>query len=430
VAGITLAASPIPFSEDLGITANYLIEMSHCSGSGGFTNFTSWTGAFTSANQAATWSGGCQPFSGTDLTPNYDPMAVYDASGNLFSGQLGDTSTAEGVFLQELPAGSTLWGNFFPILSYTNPTTVDFYDYDFPGLAIDNYNSPSCLYVTAWETGKRLSNNALVSAVAVGHSCNAGATWTTKRVSGLPASPTLALYSRVAVAQNGTVLATWVQNGGGKTNKVYESSSSDGGNTWTTPLNVFDITQAAEASCSNNYPHVDRALPHTCVRMYYFPQLASTFSTSAGQAFHAVYPNYNGTHVAVNYSFSPDGKTWSSPVVLSSVSADQFEPCISSPSQSSSMLGVAWLDTRNSPTGKPDSVYDAYGIASSDGGATWSSVYRLSAQSGSPTVETKPNSQYLGDWTGCAWQNGIFYYAFPSTANGSHQVAMIAGLNP
>jgi hypothetical protein len=61
---------------------------------------------------------------------------------------------------------------------------------------------------------------------------------------------------------------------------------------------------------------------------------------------------------------------------------------------------------------------------------TWGAVHRISSASGSTTVETEPNSEYLGDWTGCAWQNGIFYYAFPSTANGSNQVAMIAGMKP
>ncbi len=58
-------------------------------------------------------------------------------------------------------------------------------------------------------------------------------------------------YSRVAVAEDGSVLATWIQNSGGKTPRVFASSSSDGGNTWSTPANVFDIAQPAEAACNN-----------------------------------------------------------------------------------------------------------------------------------------------------------------------------------
>jgi hypothetical protein len=433
VAGIVLAASPAA-SKDLAITANYFVDMSTC--------FSSMSGAssssvFLSLSRGSTWTGGCQPPSGTDIGPQFDPMAAYDSNGNLFSGQLGNTNTTEGVFLQELPFGSAVWGDFFPTLTFTDSKTVDFYDFDSPALVIDNQNSPNCLYVTAWEVGYKLSNHDPLTAVAVGHSCDAGASWTTTRASALVAAPKFATYSRVAVAKDGTVLATWIENNDGKNPKVFASTSSDGGNTWPTKGQIMNIsiTQPAAANC-NNSPQVDRALPHTCVRMYYFPQLASTYSNSTGQQFQAVYPNYVNKQVSIYYTSSLDGALWSSPTALSTLAGDttatgdQFEPCIASPSQTSNMIGVAWLDTRNSPAGKPDTLYDAYGTISQDGGMTWGAVHRISSASGSTTVETEPNSEYLGDWTGCAWQNGIFYYAFPSTANGSNQVAMIAGMKP
>jgi hypothetical protein len=420
VAGFALAASPASTS-DLAIVANYLVDMSSCFVSG---DTSSWTGVFISTDQGSTWSGGCQPPSGSDVVPEFDPVAIYDSSGNLFSGQLGSSGTTAGVFLQE--NGDP----FFQTISFTDEATVNFYNYDFPGLAIDSSN---CLYVTAWETGNKLSNRKAVSAVAVGHACYPNYTsWTTVRVSGLVVEPQIASYPRVAAGGDGTVLVTWVQNNGGNTFKVYAASSSNGGNTWTAYGNVFNIQQTAAASCPN-HPYPDRALPHTCVRMFYFPQLAST----AGSQFNAVYPIHRGNQIQINYRSSTDsGAAWSSAVALDvapadpTATGDQFEPCIASPSPSSSTLGVAWLDTRNSPKGKPDSLYDAYSMVSTDGGATWSAVYRLSGQSSSTTVEAEPNSEYLGDWTGCAWQNGIFYYIFPSTANGTNQVAMIAGLNP
>lgn len=431
-AGIALAASPVA-TEDLAITANYLVDMSTCFSS---PSGTSSSGVFLSSDGASSWLGGCQPPSGADIGPQFDPMLAYDSDGNLFSGQLGNTATAEGVFLQELPFGSPVWGNFFPTLTFTDAKTVDFYDFDAPALVIDQNNS-NCLYLTAWEVGWKLSNHDPVTAVTVGHSCNSGAKWTTMRVSAIAAAPSFASYSRVAVAKDGTVLATWIQNNGGKNPKVFASTSSDGGNTWTKGAQITDIsiTQPATSTCDNN-PHVDRALPHTCVRMYYFPQLASTYSISTGQQFQAVYPNYVSKQVSIYYSSSPDGSTWSAPEAISALAGDttatgdQFEPCIASPSQTSSMIGVSWLDTRNSPSHKPDTLYDAYGTISQDGGMTWGAVQRLSTASGGTTVETEPNSEYLGDWTGCAWQNGTFYYAFPSTANGSHQVATVGGMKP
>ncbi len=427
VAGFTLVANS---TKNLALVANYFEGMSYCTS-------TSETGVFISTDQGSTWMGGCQPPSGTDVGPSLDPIAVYDSHDNLFAGQTGNTTTTEGVFLQELLKTSSTWGNFFPTLTYTNPKTIDFYDYDFPGIAIDSSN---CLYVTGWELGRKLSNNAVTSAVTVAHSCNSGSTWATTLVSALQTSPTLATYPRVTVGEDGTVFVTWIQNNDGKTPKVFSSSSTDGGNTWATPTHgLIDITQPAAATCTSTLP-IDRALPHTCVRMYYFPQLAST----SGPQFNAVYPNYvtANKQIAIYLASGTDaGGSWTTVAPLDSLAADsvttdptatgdQFEPCIASASPSSSILGVAWLDTRNSPKGKPDTLYDAYGMFSTDGGTNWSMPYQLSTASSSTTVETEPNSEYLGDWTGCTWQNGIFYYAFPSTANGSHQQAMIAGLNP
>lgn len=109
VAGMVLAASPVSSSQNLAITANYLVDMSYCYGAAGDS---STSGVFLSTDLGSLWSGGCQPPSGADVGPQYDPIAAYDENGNLFSGQLGSSGTAETVFLQELPAGSTLWEIF------------------------------------------------------------------------------------------------------------------------------------------------------------------------------------------------------------------------------------------------------------------------------------------------------------------------------
>ena len=429
VAGMVLAANPASSSQDLAITANNFLDMKYCFGSIGDS---SESAVFTSSDFGLTWSGGCQLPSGPNFGPNFDPIAGYDNAGNLFSGQLGVSNSLETAFMQKLTAGSSVWGDYFPTLQYTDPSTVKFFDYDFPGMAIDNNHTAPVLYVTAWEKGLRGLNAAPVSAVAVGQSYDGGATWTTERVSAILAGTDLAQYSRVAVARNSKVLATWIQTNAGNSEIVYASLSSDHGVSWTAPAKTFEILQAPQAGpqCDGNYPGVARVVPNTCVRMFYFPQLASSFSSTGTSQFDAVYPNFNGTNVAIAYRSTQNGAKWSAPIVLSGVAADQFEPCIAAESNSSSTIGVAWLDTRNSPVGQQDTLYDAYGVVSTDGGLTWSSAYRLSSESGGTMVETEPKSQYLGDWTGCAWANGTFYYAFPSTANGTNQVATIVGLNP
>lgn len=426
-AGMVLAASPVSGSQDLAITSNYLVNMSNCYGSAGNS---SSSAVFLSTDLGSAWLGGCQPPSGSDVGPQYDPIATYDQAGNLFSGQLGSSMT-ENVFLQALLTGSDSWENFFSTLSYTDQATEDFYDFDFPGMAIDNNLATPCIYVTAWELGLSLGDSSrTVSAVVVGHSCDGGSTWTTQRVSNILSAPSFAVYPRITVSQNHTVVAVWVQLRNSSTAQIYESSSDDFGSTWSTPAIVLTLNMTRPANCENN-PHVDRALPNTCVRMFYFPQVASTyFNSTATTQTEAVFPSYKSPNIAINYSASSNGTTWSRPIVLSSVAADQFEPCIAANPANTEMLGVAWLDTRNSPPSLPDTLYDAYGVTSPDGGSTWSAAYRLSSLSGGTEVETEPNSQYLGDWTGCAWQNNIFYFAYPSTANGINQVATIVGLNP
>jgi hypothetical protein len=427
-AGMVLAASPVSGSQDLAITSNYLVNMSDCHGSAGNS---SSSAVFLSVDLGSVWSGGCQSPSGSDVGPQYDPIAIYDQAGNLFSGQLGDSSRAENVFLQVLPTGSNSWGNFFPTLSYTDQATEDFFDFDFPGMAIDSNLTTPCIYITAWELGLSLgASSSTVSAVVVGHSCDGGSAWTTHRVSSILSAPSFAVYPRIAVSQNHTVVAMWVQLGNSSTAQIYESSSDDFGSIWSTPARVLTLNMTRPANCENN-PHVNRALPNTCVRVFYFPQVARThFSSTATTQTEAVFPSYKSPNIAINYSASSNGTTWSKPIVLSRVAADQFEPCIAANPANTEMIGVAWLDTRNSAPGLPDTLYDAYGITSADGGSTWSAAYRLSSSSGGTKVETAPNSQYLGDWTGCAWQNNIFYFAYPSTANGINQLATIVGLNP
>jgi hypothetical protein len=426
-AGMVLAASPVSGSQDLAITSNYLVNMSDCYGSAGNS---SRSAIFLSTDRGSEWSGGCQPPSGSDVGPQYDPIATYDQAGNLFSGQLGDSSMSENVFLQELLIGSGR-ENFFPTLSYTDQATEDFFDFDFPGMAIDRNLTTPCIYITAWELGLSLgASSSTVSAVVVGHSCDGGLAWATQRVSSILSAPNFAVYPRITVAQNHTVVAMWVQLGNSGTAQIYESSSDDFGSTWSKPASVLTLNMTLPANCENN-PHVNRALPNTCVRVFYFPQIASTyFSSTATRQTEAVFPSYQSPNIAIHYSASSNGTTWRKPIVLSKVAADQFEPCLAANPANTEMIGIAWLDTRNSPPGLPDTLYDAYGITSADGGSTWSAAYRLSSSSGGTKVETAPNSQYLGDWTGCAWQNNIFYFAYPSTANGINQLATIVGLNP
>jgi hypothetical protein len=163
--------------------------------------------------------------------------------------------------------------------------------------------------------------------------------------------------------------------------------------------------------------------------MFYFAQLAATHVSGGAYQVDAVYPEYNGTNVKTVFEPTTTSGWGYALTIDSSVNSDEFEPCIATKPGDSNVIGVAWLDTRNSPSGSPDTLYDAYAALSTDGGSTWGTPYRLSSSSSSFSVAID-SQEYLGDWTGCAWQGGLFYYAFPSTANNENQVATIVGLNP
>lgn len=428
-AGFSLAASPVQDAHVLGLTGNLWNSMAYCYGSSGDSSETS---VFTSGNQGLTWAGGCQKPSGSDMGRYQDPMSAFDINGTFYSGQLGTPSgcSCNGVFVQSLPSGSTMWGNFVSALSFTDTSTEDFYLFDFPAMTIDNNPSQPRIYVTALEAGTDDATGDVVSAIVVGVSSDNGSTWTTQRVSAIATYPTEMLYPRVAAGPNDDLDVTWIQWTGTTNEEVYSAYSTNFGSTYSIPVEGFSITNKAKVSCTTRLPLIWQ-VPDTCVRMFYYPQIAVGM-VGTTQTLFAVYPDYNGGQVSTTLrTSSNNGSNWSGPTYLAAKSgSDQFEPNIAVNPSNLSEIGIGWLDTRASPSGSPDTLYDAYALVSTNGGATWGSLYRLSSASGNPSVTPVSGYAYLGDWSGLTFLNDYLYMVFPSTANGKHQVAMIAGLNP
>jgi len=359
-------------------------------------------------------------------------MAGYDINGTFYSGQLGSPSggSTNGVFLQSLPAGSPTWSSFAPTLSFTDAATEDFFLFDFPGLYIDNNPASPHLYITAFEEGTDNDTGEVVSAVVVGVSSDGGATWATQRVSSIVTYPTVVAYPRVTAGPDDTVYITWVQLNETTTETVYSAYSTNLGTSYSSPIPGFSITNKAKRFCTTHLP-LSWQVPNTCVRMFYYPNIVAT-EVGSVQTLFAVYADYNGGQVSTELRYSTNkGATWSGGTFLAPKSgSDQFEPTIAANLNTLGEIGVAWLDTRNSPSGSPDTLFDAYGMVSMNGGSTWGSLERLSTSSGNTSVTPVSGYAYLGDWLGSAFENNLFYVVFPSTANGHHQVGMIVGLNP
>ncbi len=412
----------------LGITANQWNSMSYCNSAGN-----SKSASYVTDNQGLSWSGGCQAASGSDTGPYQDPMSAYDVNGTLYSGQLGTPSvgSTNGIFLHTLSAGSNTWSNFFPTLSFTDAATDDFFLFDFPAIFIDNNQTNPRIYISAFEEGTDNNTGDLVTAAIVGVSSDGGSTWTTNRVSAIQTYPAEAVYTRVTSGSDSTVYVTWVQTTIGSTSEtVYSSYSTNLGVSYSSPVSGFTMTNKAKVSCTTSLP-LSRQVPNTCVRMFYYPNIAAT-KVGTTQTLFAVYPEYSGSQVSTELRYSTNkGATWSSGTLLAAKSgSDQFEPSIAADQVNAGTIGVAWLDTRNSLTGSPDTLFDAYGMTSSNGGSTWSALTRFSLSSGGISVTPVSGYAYLGDWIGSAFLNGYFFVAFPSTANGHHQVGMYAGFNP
>lgn len=411
-AGLSLAASPVHDSPVLGLTGNLWNSMSYCYGSSGDSSETS---VFTSSNQGLTWAGGCQKPSGTDIGPYQDPMSAFDINGTFYSGQLGTPvgCSCNGVFVQSLPVGSTTWGNFISALSFTDTSTEDFYLFDFPAMTIDNNPTQPRIYVTALEAGTDDSTGDVVSAIVVGVSSDNGLTWTTQRASAIATYPDEILYPRVAAGPNDYVDLTWIQSAGTTTEKVYSAYSTTFGSTYSSPVEGFPIVNKAKVSCTARLPLIWQ-IPNMCVRMFYYPQIAVGMAGTT-QTLFAVYPDYNGSQVLTTIrTSSNNGSSWSDPTYLAAQSgSDQFEPNIAVNPSNLGEIGVGWLDTRNSPSGSPDTLYDAYALVSTDGGSGWGSLFRLSWVSGKPSVTPVSGYAYLGDWSGLTFLKRPFVHGLP-----------------
>src|SRR5262249_54343814 len=160
--------------------------------------------------------------------------------------------------------------------------------------------------------------------------------------------------------KDGTIYLTWMFCNVGpyfcndhKGHMVF-SKSKDGGDTWSRPMQIAEVTL------------LSTALPNTNVGVSNIPVVGVDNSNGpyAGTLYAVMY-SWTGSYMRVGVIHSTDGgSTWSRPVPVAPPSAnhDQFFPWLSV--SSTGLVGVSWLDRRNDPA---NIDYQAFAAISSDG---------------------------------------------------------------
>jgi hypothetical protein len=211
-------------------------------------------------------------------------------------------------------------------------------------------------------------------------SSDGGATWSTP----VNISHTILAESSnsdIAVDNSGNICVVWQDYAMGNW-EIYYSTSSDGGATWSTPVN---ISKNARVSAQ--------------------PAIAMDNSGNL----HVVWQDNSPTHWEIYYATSTDGgATWSTPVIITGDDYISEYPDIAI--DSSSNLHVVWQD------GIPNS--EIYYAISPDGGTSWSHLVNISRNPSSKselpdiTIDNDDNLHVV--WDDDATSDWEIYYATSS----------------
>jgi Neuraminidase (sialidase) len=216
-------------------------------------------GFYASNDGGSTWTHTCFP--GTN--GEGDSIVGYDLNNVAYAGGVENSS----VFLSASTDNGQTWST--PKL-VTGPTFG--YLADKPWLEIDtNPSSPfkNALYVSVTQLDPNTD-----SQITVSHSNDGGKTWTTRNVAPMQTFPNdVDQFTDLAVGADGTVYVSWLRcpavsgECAGQVSQLLLSKSSDGGNTWSSPVTIANPT-LAPASASATFPSMQssaRATRRRCM---------------------------------------------------------------------------------------------------------------------------------------------------------------------
>ena len=258
-------------------------------------------------------------------------------------------------------------------------------------------------------------SNGANNIVQTASSTDAGATWSA--VVDLSATGQNAFSPQIVAAPNNTLTAIWYRNSGLE-DIIQTASSTDGGATWSTPV---DLSPRREDAYD---PQIVAAPNNTLTAIWYWSNGANniiqtrsstdggaTWSTlrelsSSGQDAYApqivaapnntltaIWFRSNGANNIIQTASSTDaGATWSTPVDLSVAGQSANEPqIVAAPNNT---LTAIWRRSN----GANNIIQTA---SSTDAGATWTAVVDLSVagqSAGAPQIVAAPNNTLTAIW--------------------------------
>jgi hypothetical protein len=337
-------------------------------------------GFYRSPDGGTTWSAGFLPGlvrANTAAPGPYesagDPAVVAGPNGTFWYANLAfdRTDAANSVAVSRSTNGGNSWSTHFVVQTPANQGKAIFNDKEWIG-ADPSDPTGKTAYVT-WTLFQGSS-----SAIVISKTTDGGLTWSAPhRISNVFTNDQ---GSTVVVGPTGTVYVTF-ETFHGSSDSVAFAVSTDGGATFTTRL-IAPISD------------IPSPLPGATFRDDSFPALALDGST-----LHVVWSNWNGADADVVYLRSTNGgASWSSPVTIGGGAGDQFFPWITARN------GVAYASWMNRAS---DDTYTIAGVASTNGGASWSSPVPLSTatsdvQAGNAFGFPDCAFSFIGDYSGIA----------------------------
>jgi len=342
--------------------------------------------AYHSNDGGTTWMKSCLPML-LDTLDDYSQLwMAYDNSGVIHA--LMGTSNADCGENLILESHSTDNGVTWSAVNQLSAVTFQFLD----SQAIDN-NVGSPFAGNIYGSATLYVSGA--TPVVVWRSADGGVTWKSTRAATLPFTTFFGGegYSHLDVGKDGTVYLSYMSStdGGGVANEIMFTKSIDGGQTWSSPVQVFSASPV-------------RDLPNTSIYVGNAPVVAVDNSPAGKSRLYMTFYNWTGSFMQVLITHSGDGgNSWSTPVPVAPASAmnDQFKPYVSVSSTGS--VDVTWLDRRDDPA---NMNYRPYSAITKNG--VFSTNVPLASGSSSPTFslsynDSPPTNVWLGSTMFAAW---------------------------